>query len=50
MQAISSKTLRDGKWEEIDAKELVPGDIVQVKGGECVPADLRIAKINSVAL
>jgi len=50
MQAVESTTLRDGKWQKIDAKELVPGDVVQVKVGECVPADLRVAKILSIAL
>ena len=47
---MESTTLRDGKWQKIDAKELVPGDVVQVKVGECVPADLRVAKILSIAL
>ncbi len=34
--------LRDGHWIEIDAKELVPGDIVKVRIGDIVPADLRL--------
>lgn len=34
--------LRDGTEEEIDAKELVPGDIVIFKEGDRVPADGRI--------
>lgn len=43
-------TLRDGEWQTIDAKELVPGDIVKVAGGESVPADLRVAEIQSITL
>jgi P-type E1-E2 ATPase len=50
MQAISSLTLRNGEWKEIDAKLLVPGDIVRVRGGDRVPADCRLVKLNSVSL
>jgi len=50
MQAQESKTLRDGKWQTIEAKILVPGDIVQVTAGDCVPADLRVVDIKSIAL
>jgi P-type E1-E2 ATPase len=42
--------LRNGNWEIIEAKNLVPGDVVQVRGGQCVPADLRVAEILSIAL
>ena len=50
MQAIDSQILRDGDWKTIDAKFLVPGDIVKVRIGDRVPADLRIIKLNSVSL
>ncbi|MFW7414162.1 cation-translocating P-type ATPase [Demequina sp. SO4-18] len=33
---------RDNRREEIDAAELVPGDIVGIEAGEQVPADIRI--------
>ncbi|MFW2513743.1 cation-translocating P-type ATPase [Demequina sp. SO4-13] len=33
---------RDNRREEIDAAELVPGDIVGIESGEQVPADIRI--------
>ncbi|MEM0164133.1 MAG: plasma-membrane proton-efflux P-type ATPase [Thermoplasmata archaeon] len=39
---INAKVLRDSKWEMVPAKELVPGDIVRVRAGDFVPADLRI--------
>ena len=34
--------LRSGEWHEIDAKELVPDDIVKVKIGDIIPADLLL--------
>ena len=40
--ALKAKVLRGGAWGEIDAKDLVPGDIVKVRLGDVVPADARI--------
>jgi len=40
--ALKAKVLRDGSWSEIDAKEIVPGDIVRIRLGDVVPADGRI--------
>ncbi len=34
--------LRDGKFQTVDAKELVPGDIIKVKIGDLVPADVKL--------
>ena len=36
------QAIRDGKWNEIDAAELVPGDIVAIKLGDIIPADARL--------
>ena len=41
--------LRDGQWQTLDSKELVPGDIVKVKVGDSVPADIRLLTLNSVS-
>ncbi|MDX1809819.1 MAG: plasma-membrane proton-efflux P-type ATPase [Sulfurospirillaceae bacterium] len=32
--------LRDGKWQSIDAKNVVPKDIIKLKIGDIVPADV----------
>jgi sodium/potassium-transporting ATPase subunit alpha len=37
-----ANVIRDGKALTINAKELVVGDVVNVKGGDRIPADLRI--------
>jgi len=34
--------LRDGKWQEIEAKYLVPDDIIKVRIGDVVPADVEL--------
>ncbi|HSI69034.1 MAG TPA: HAD-IC family P-type ATPase, partial [Gillisia sp.] len=42
MDKIRARVLRNGQEEEIDAEEVVPGDIVLVEAGDLVPADCRI--------
>lgn len=39
---VFATVLRDQKREEIQAAELVPGDIIFLKAGDIVPADTRI--------
>lgn len=39
---IKTKVLRDGKWILKDAKHIVPGDIIMVKLGDLIPADVSI--------
>lgn len=50
MQAVECMLLRDGQWNVKDSLKLVPGDIVRVKMGDRVPADLRIAELKSISL
>ncbi len=40
--ARSATVLRDGKWREIPAREVVPGDIIKIKIGDIVPADCKL--------
>jgi H+-transporting ATPase len=40
--ALHSRVLRDGKWSDVAAKTLVTGDVVMVKLGNVVPADLKL--------
>ncbi len=41
---INSKVLRDGKWTTIKARYLVPGDIIRIRAGDFVPADVELLK------
>jgi len=40
--ALRSRVLRDGKWQEIDAKALVPGDVIRLRLGDIIPADAKL--------
>ena len=39
---VSVRVLRDASWQVVPARELVPGDIVRVRPGDIVPADVKI--------
>ena len=40
--------VRDGAQKEIEASELVVGDIVQIRGGDKTPADIRMLECHSI--
>ena len=40
--APTARVMRDGTWTEVPARELVPGDIVRVRLGDIVPADIKL--------
>jgi H+-transporting ATPase len=40
--AVKAKVLRNGEWVVRDAREIVPGDTIQVGLGDLVPADAKI--------
>lgn len=44
LSSIPAKVLRGGKLFEINAEEIVPGDIVFTEAGDMIPADGRIYK------
>jgi len=48
MTPQQSKVLRNGKLSTILAKELVMGDVVQIKFGDLCPADLRCIKVDGL--
>ncbi len=44
--ALKARVKRDDKWQEIPARELVPGDIIRVRLGDIVPADVKLVDGN----
>ena len=40
--AIKARVVRDGKWINPAARELVPGDVIRLRLGDIVPADARL--------
>ncbi|KAL8499611.1 hypothetical protein ACS0TY_019555 [Phlomoides rotata] len=51
MQCDAAKVLRDGYLvPDLPARELVPGDIVELRVGDKVPADMRVAGLKTSTL
>lgn len=48
MNAHLTTVIRSGVRKPIDAKELVPGDIIELQAGDLVPADARIIESSSL--
>lgn len=40
--ALNARVKRNGKWNKRPARELVPGDVVRVRLGDVVPADIKL--------
>ena len=39
---VNARALRDGQWRQLPAEQVVPGDVVHVRAGDIVPADLTL--------
>ncbi len=40
--ALKARVRRDEKWQEIDATTLVPGDVLRLRLGDIIPADVKL--------
>ncbi len=40
--SVKTLVLRDGEWRTVQARELVPGDVVHIRLGDIVPADVKV--------
>ena len=43
---VTARVLRDKRWQAVPARELVTGDIVRVRAGDFVPADVQLCDGN----
>ncbi|MCI8654874.1 MAG: calcium-translocating P-type ATPase, PMCA-type [Clostridia bacterium] len=50
MTPRKAKTIRDGITNEINAEELVPGDIIILEAGNYIPADCRIIESRNLKI
>lgn len=50
LQPENARCLRDGEMVTIPTRELIPGDIVEVRVGDKVPADMRLVTLKTTAL
>jgi len=50
LSAVPAKVLRDAQLEEINAEDIVPGDVVYLEAGDMVPADGRLINASQVQM
>ncbi|MBN2963999.1 cation-transporting P-type ATPase [Sulfurospirillum sp. T05] len=50
MLASKATVLRDGAWSEIDAALLVEGDVVRLRSGDRVSADMRLLEVTGLRI
>jgi H+-transporting ATPase len=48
--AVKARVIRDGKWINPTARELVPGDVIRLRLGDVVPADARLLSGDEVSV
>ncbi|MEW6097193.1 MAG: calcium-translocating P-type ATPase, SERCA-type [bacterium] len=46
--SLKAKVIRDGKIHEIDAQDVVPGDILVLEEGDKIPADARLIEAINI--
>ncbi|WP_298289288.1 plasma-membrane proton-efflux P-type ATPase [Thiomonas sp.] len=39
---VNARVRRDGLWQQVAAEAVVPGDIIHIRAGDIVPADLQL--------
>ncbi|MBE3559317.1 MAG: magnesium-translocating P-type ATPase [Ktedonobacteraceae bacterium] len=46
--ALTANVLRDGAWQEVPRRELVPGDVIRLQAGDLIPADARLLQATDL--
>src|SRR5581483_10305000 len=41
---------RDGRWQEIPLRAVVPGDVIRLAAGDLVPADARLVEARDLSV
>jgi magnesium-transporting ATPase (P-type) len=50
MLSLEARVVRDGEHRNIEADQLVPGDLVELRSGDRVPADLRLSHVRDLRI
>ena len=50
MLSAHAQVRRKNEWSDIEAEDLVPGDIVRLRPGDRVPADIRLLESNNLRI
>jgi len=48
--ALKARALRGDKWQELEAVGLVPGDIVRLRLGDIIPADVKLIEGDFISV
>ena len=49
LSKLKSRVIRNSKDMEIEARDLVPGDIIKISAGDSIPSDCRIIECSTLA-
>lgn len=50
MLSLHARVRRDGDWVDVEADTVVPGDVVSVRSGDRVPADMRLLEATNLRI
>jgi H+-transporting ATPase len=48
--AVRARVKRDGRWTEVDAAGIVPGDVIRIRAGDVVPADVKLGDAGFLSI
>lgn len=50
MDKVMAHVIRNGEEKEVDAEQLVPGDVINLAAGDLVPADARLIEVAELSI